>query len=203
MPQYDTLPDTSSINTAVKALEANGFSVRVVADEAAAKQAVLQALPKGAEVLTVSSQTLEVLGLNEAINESGGYDAIRPKLLAMMGDETKKREARKIGTAPDFVVGSVQALTQDGHALIASASGSQLPSYTFGAGHVIWVVGAQKIVKDVEQAHDRLLTHTFPLEDARAQVAYGANSSINFSLLFNKDYGNRVEIIIVKKVLGY
>ena len=48
----------------------------------------------------------------------------------------------------------------------ASASGSQLGSYAFGAANVILVVGTQKLVRDLATARDRIDRHSLPLEDA-------------------------------------
>lgn len=203
MTQYDTVASEAAIQQTKKALEANGFKVAVVEDGEAAKTAALNAIPKGAEVMTMTSKTLEALGLDKTFNESGEYDAVRTKLDALYGDVSKKSEARKLGTAPDYAIGSVHALTQDGHALIASATGSQLPAYLYGAGEVVWIVGAQKIVADLAEASDRLQTHVFPLEDARAQAAYGINSSINYEVAYNKEPAGRVTVIIVKEALGF
>jgi len=202
MNQYDTIANDDTIARTVKALENNGFTVSVVANAAAAKEAALAKLPRGAEVLTVTSQTLEKIGLQAAINESGDYEAVRPKLMAM-GNENK-REQRKLGASPDFVVGSIQALTQDGHAFIVSATGSQLPAYLYGAGHVVWVVGAQKIVKDINDAWQRLEQYILPLEEARAQAAYGMGTSVNKVVTFNKEaVPGRIDIILVEEALGF
>jgi hypothetical protein len=204
MDQYNTVASDETIKTTIAALEANGFKATVVEDGEAAKKAALDILPKGAEVMTATSRTLETVGLVDAINQSGDYDAVYPKLAAMYGDPSKKREQRKIGTAPDYIVGSIHALTQDGHALIASNTGSQLPAYTYGAGQVIWVVGAQKIVKDLAEAEDRLNKHVFPLENERAKVAYGGPTSINKLLQYRKEgTPDRVQIIIAKESLGF
>jgi L-lactate utilization protein LutC len=204
MADFTQVAQDEAIGAAVTALEANNFKVTVVDTAVGAKDAVLAALPKGAEVFTVTSRTLDDTGIRAAINESGDYDAIQPKLNAMMGDATKKAEQRRLGSAPEYVVGSVHALTQDGRALIASATGSQLPSYAYGAGNVIWVVGAHKIVKDMHEAFERLEQHVFPLEDERAQQAYGTHSSINKVLTVNKEANpERIRIIIVKETLGF
>jgi L-lactate utilization protein LutC len=204
MTQYNTVADDATIKKTKAALEANGFSVTVVENAAAAKEAALADLPQGAEVLTVTSRTAETIGLTAAINESGVYDAVRPKLAALMGDPTKRREQRKLGSAPDYVVGSVHALTQDGHVLIASATGSQLPAYVYGAEHVIWVVGTQKIVRDLDDAWQRLQQHVFPLENERAKQVYGSGSSINKVVTYNKEaVPGRIHIILVKEVLGF
>jgi len=204
MSDFATVADEARITKTVAALEQHNFTVAVVDNATAAKNAVLALLPQGAEVLTVTSKTLDTIGLVGDINESGVYDALRPKLNAMMGDPAKKREQRKLAAAPDYVVGSVHALTEDGMALIASATGSQLPPYTYGAGQVIWVVGAQKIVADLQEAEQRLTDYVFPLEDARSQQAYGMGSGINKLLFYKKESTpGRVHIVIVKEALGF
>src|SRR5262249_59021280 len=88
-------------------------------------------------------------------------------------------EIRRLRAAPDVVVGSVSAVTEDGTLVAVSASGSQLPAYAGGAGKVIWVVGAQKIVPDLAAAFRRIETYAFPLEDVRARATYGRPSAIN------------------------
>ena len=80
---------------------------------------------------------------------------------------------RKLCAAPDFTVGSVHAVSEDGHLLIASNTGSQLPAYAYSAGKVIWVVGAQKIVKDLDEGMKRLREYVLGLETVRARKAYG------------------------------
>ncbi len=203
MAQYTTVADDATIEKTKQALEANGFTVTVAATGDEAQKAALALIPKGAEVMTMTSKTLSTLGIDKVLNESGEYDAVRPKLQALYGDASKKRQARKLGTAPDYAIGSVHAVTQDGHVLIASATGSQLPAYIYGAGAVIWIVGAQKIVAGRAAARDRLRQHVFPLEDARAHAAYGSGSSINYEVLYNKDPVHRATIILVKEALGF
>ncbi len=202
---YDIIVNDEAIDTAAKALEANGVSVTVVQDGTEAKKAVLGKLPKGAEVMTATSVTLDATGIATAINESGDYDSVRNKLNSMYGDESKKSEQRKLGAAPDYIVGSVHAVTQDGLVLVASNTGSQLPAYAYGAGTVIWVVGAQKIVKDMAEAHDRLKTHVLPLENERAHKAYGVPGS-NISKMFElhkEVQPGRIHMVIVKERLGF
>jgi L-lactate utilization protein LutC len=201
---FDTVATDEHIQTAKQALEANGFKVVVTEDGEAAKQSVLSMIPKGSEVLAVTSQTTNTIGLAAAINESGDYDAVMPKLVALMGDPSKKREQRKLGAAPEYVVGSVHAITQDGKALIASNTGSQLPAYAYGAEKVIWVVGAQKIVADLDEANKRLVEHVFPLENERAKQAYGSDTNISKLLTVHKEISpGRITVVIVKQALGF
>jgi len=204
MTNFTTVANDEVIEATKQALEANGFRVTVVESGAAAKEAVLALIPKGAEVFSATSRTADDIGLSKAIDESGDYDAVRPKFYALMGQPDKKREARKLGAAPDYVVGSVHALTQDGHALIASNTGSQLPAYLYGAGQVIWVVGAQKITKNFDEAEQRLREQVFPLENERSKAAYGVGTSINKLAFYYKEVNQgRVHVVIAKEALGF
>jgi L-lactate utilization protein LutC len=204
MTPYDTVKDDVTIAKTSEALQANGFRVTIVENGQKAKKAALALIPKGDEVLTATSVTLEQIGLASVINESGDYDAVRPKLNALMGDPSKKNEQRKLGAAPNHVVGSVHALTQDGRVLVVSNTGSQLPAYLYGAGHVVWIVGAQKITRDMDDALQRLEQHILPLEDVRSLKAYGVPTSVNKLVMYNKEIApGRVDIIIVKEALGF
>lgn len=142
---YAAPADEADLQAAADALGARGYQVRRVSDAAAARAAALEVLPEGAEVFTVSSVSAEAIGLTEEIDHSGRYVATRPRLLTM-DMATQMGEMRRLGAAPEWVVGSVHALTRDGDLVIASASGSQLASMAYGAQHVLFIVGAQKVV---------------------------------------------------------
>jgi L-lactate utilization protein LutC len=202
-PKYTALAEEQSIQRAKAALEAAGIEVIVVDSAAEAKAKVLELIPEGAEVMTNSSKTLDDTGLSAAINESGKYDALRPKLMALFGDPEKKREQRKIAAAPDYSLGSVAAVTEDGTILIASASGSQLGQYTYAAGKVIWVVGTHKIVRDVAEAQQRLKEHVFPLENERALAAYGFNSAILKVLTIHGERPGRFTLVLIREPIGF
>ncbi len=192
-----------SIQTAKQALEDHGFKVKVVDNLEQARAEVKAMVPEGSEVFTATSATLDKAGITKDINESGKYVSVRDKFYALAGQPDKAKEMRRAGSVSDYTLGSVHAVTQDGQVMVASASGSQLPNYAFGAGHVIWVVGAQKIVKDLNEAWERLETYTFPLENERAKKAYGQGSSINKVLLYKKETAGRVTIILVKEPVGF
>ncbi|GAC1391091.1 MAG: hypothetical protein NVSMB46_02350 [Candidatus Saccharimonadales bacterium] len=203
MEKFNQIPDDSVITTTSDALTTNGFHVTVVDDLMSAKETVLGMIPKGSEVFTATSVTVDESQISKIINESGEYNAVRPQLFANMNDESKKQEMRRLGAAPDYVIGSVHAVTQKGEVVVASYSGSQLSSYVSGAQHVIWVVGVQKIVNDLSEAFERIQTYTYPLEDARAQSTYGIHSSINKLLTIYKETPGRIEIVLVKQVVGF
>ena len=182
MKNWTKLATDEEIKKTLKSLEANGIKTIVVENGKQAKIKVIGMLPENAEVFTMTSMTLESIGLDKVINESEKYNAVRPKLFAM-DRNTQAREMARLGAAPDWVVSSVHAVTQDGHLLIASNSGSQLSAEAYAGGKVIFVAGAQKIVKDTDEGMERIYTHTFPLEDERAQKAYGMHSGVSKILI--------------------
>ena len=156
----------SAIDTVAAALAANNIEAVVVETAAEARKAVLDRLTDGAEVHWGKSKTLEDLGLVTELTDSGRWDAVRPRMLKM-DRATQGREIRKMVSAPDFMLGSVAAVTTDGALVAASATGSQLAGYASGAGRLILVVGSQKIVPDLDAAIARIRDVVFPWEDAR------------------------------------
>lgn len=205
MAKWDTLASQQTIQNTIKALKQNGIEAVVVSNSEGAKKKVLEFIPKGSEVMTMTSTTLDSIGLSGEINKADGkFKPVRDKLYAM-DKNTQVQEMNRIGAAPEFVMGSVHAVTEDGHVLIASNTGSQLPAYSFGALHVIWVVGTQKIVKNTDEGIKRIYEHSLPLESERAKKAYGvAGSAVNKILIINKEVQpGRVKLILVKEKLGF
>ncbi len=201
--KYSEVATGSAINSAAQALTQNGMEATVVETLADAKAAVLTMIPQGAEVFTMTSVTLDEAGIAKAINESGAYDSVRNKLNTM-DRATQGHKMQQLGAAPDYAVGSVHAVTEDGVVMIASNGGSQLSAYAHAAAHVIWVVGAQKIVKDLDAGFDRVYSHSLPLEKVRAKAAYGIDSQVSKLLIVNREVApNRVHIILVNQVAGF
>jgi YkgG family uncharacterized protein len=191
-----------SIQAAAKALRAHNFAVEVFDTPAEARAYVNSILPKDQSILTASSETVRLSGLDEDINRSGKFNAIRPQL-EKMDRNTQRAEMRRLGSAPDVVVGSVHAVTEDGRVVAASASGSQLGAYVYGAGRVIWVVGSQKVVPDVDTAMRRVQFYAYPKEDIRAREKYGMPSALLKVLTLNGDWPGRVTMVIVREPIGY
>ena len=200
--RFTTLPDEHMLAATVTALEEHGFSVEVVDDLDAARQAVLARVPRGSSVMTNTSVTLAETGIADAINENGHYDSARARM-AGLDFATQLREMKAIGGQPDYALGSVHAVTRDGTLVIASASGSQLASYAWGAANVIFVVGAQKLVPTPEAARERVYSHSLVLEDARAVVAYGQHSSVGKILEIHSELPGRIHIVLIRQAVGY
>src|SRR5512138_3032659 len=201
--EFETLADDEQIRRTVRALEARNIKVLIAETGEEAKRMFFELVPEGAEVFLGASVTLETLGIKDIIDKSGKYNALRPKIFAM-DRATQGREIRKLGGAPDYAAGSVHAVTEDGHVLIASKTGSQLGSYASGAGKVIWVVGAQKLVKDFNEGLRRIFEYCVPLEEVHMQQLYKTGTAPNKILIVNAEMRpDRITMIIVKEKLGF
>jgi hypothetical protein len=200
--RFTALPDDQTLAATVIALEEHGFSVEVVDDFDAAREAVLALIPDGASVMTNTSVTLQETAIADAIDDGGPYDSARNRMSGL-DFATQLQEMKAIGGQPDYALGSVHAVTRDGTLVIASASGSQLASYGWGAANVIFVVGAQKLVPDLEAARERIVEHSLKLEDARAYAAYGQNSYVGKVLEIHQEQPGRIHVVLIRQSVGF
>jgi hypothetical protein len=201
--EFSNLASEQRLRSVAEALGRNGINVSLVGSGEEARDAVRSALPIGAEVYNNTSRTLEVIGVAEDVERSGLYQPLRPRLY-QMDREMQSREMRQLTASPDCVVGSVHAVTEGGSLLLASASGSQLGPIVSGAGHVLLVVGGQKVVPDLEAGMRRLYEYCFPLEDLRAKQAYGVSSGVNNVLIINKVVApGRTTVVLVNQSFGF
>jgi ketosteroid isomerase-like protein len=188
---------------AAAALTAHGFEVEILDDAAAARTRVAELIPPGAEVFTAASETLRLSGIDDDINASGRYDAVKPALLTM-DRVAQADEFRRLLARPQYVVGSLNAVTETGSLVTASGSGSQMPAYAGGAARAIWVVGSQKVVPDLPAALRRIEEDVLPLESERTQKVYGQPSAINRLLVLNAEpRPGRVTVLLLRSPIGY
>jgi L-lactate utilization protein LutC len=200
---FDTLADEDSVERTAAALEANGMTVLRATDAADAKRIVMGLVPAGSQVSHGASQTLDVTGITALLDESGRYEALNPQVRSM-DRATQGDEIRRLSATPDVMLGSVHAVTETGSVMAASMSGSQLAPYVAGAGRVIFVVGTQKIVPDLDDGLRRIFEYAFPLEDARAQAAYGIHSSVSKIVIINREINpGRITVVLVDEALGF
>ena len=204
-PPFGDRADDATIERTAAALRAKGYAVHVVEKGEDAKRLILGLLPEGAEVGQGASTTLEVIGVTHELDESGRFDSVRKHTRSM--DRTTPeglRAMRKLGVGPDWYVNSAHAVTEDGTIVIASNTGSQLAPLAFGAGEVIFAIGSQKLVPDLETAMRRIEEHTLPLESVRMQGIYGIDSEIKKILIIHKEMrAGRITVVLIKEPVGF
>jgi LUD domain len=185
------------------ALTAKNFTAEILDNAAATRTRIKDLIPQGASVFTGASETLRLSGIEEDINNSGRYDAIRSRGQAM-DRATQMDEIRRMLASPDVIVGSVGAVTETGSLVVASASGGQLTGYAGGSARAIWIVGAQKVVPDLSTALRRIEDHCLPLENDRAMKVYGQPSAVNRLLILNAEpHPGRGTVLLLREAIGF
>lgn len=204
LSRWERPADNKTVEETIAALRANGIGAEYAQNEKDALEKALKLIPEYSEVMTMTSVTLDSIGITEILNDSGKYASIRNTLMNM-DRKTEGKEMQKMGAAPDYSISSAHAVTKDGKILIASATGSQLPAAAYGAEHVIFVVGTQKIVNTLDEGMKRIYEHSLPLESERAKKAYGVpGSTVGKILVINKEpQQGRINVIFVGKPIGF
>ena len=183
-------------------LRARNFEAVIVQDGAEAKAEVLKRIPEGAQVHSGKSKTLEDAGLFKEFMDNEQYDFIRRRTMKL-DLRTQRDEIRKLGAAPDIMVNSAHAITEEGQIVVTSASGSQIGPIASGAGRLILVIGSQKVVPDLDTAFRRIREHVFPYEDARLREAMGVGTKITRTLILDQDFmPGRTTVILVHEPIG-
>ena len=201
--EWDRLADDERVDRTANALRERGIEVIIVQNREEARRKALELIPKKAEVLHVASVTLDEIGVSRHIDESGDYESLGAKVRSV-NDAAERERLRKLTLSPKYAIGSVHAVTEDGQIIDVSASGSQIPVYSYGAENLILVVGTQKIVKNLDEALKRVYEYVLPLESERARKAYGVpGSSVNKILIIEKEKPGRTKLIFVKEKLGF
>ncbi len=200
---FDNMADDETIETVRNALMNNGIEVIVAGNGKEALEKLIDLIPEGSDVGEATSTTLDQIGATEHFQNSGKYNSTRKRLQGIENPE-ERADVRRHMISPEFGIGSVQAITEKGQVTIASATGSQLAPYVYGAKRVIWVAGTNKIVKSLDDAFKRIYEHCLPLESERVKKAYNMQKSVvNKILIFEKERQGRITLILVKEKLGF
>lgn len=201
---FQKLASKDVVQKTSKALEKRGVKTLFAETKEEALKNLNALIPAGAELMTGGSITLEQIGFIDLL-KSGKHKWINLKdVILAEKDEKKQAELRQKSVTAQYFIGSVHAITEDGVILVASASGSQIPSYAFSSDNVIWVVGAQKIVPTTDDGFTRIRECCFPLEDKRMKSVGYPGSAIGKILMIEKEIMPRkLTMIFVNEKLGF
>lgn len=202
---YNNITSDSIIERMVVALKARNINTIVVDTKEEALIEIKKLIPTGGSVMNGSSATLQEIGFIDYLKSGEhSWKNVHEDILSEK-DENKKARLRKEAVLVDYFLGSVHAVTESGQVIIASGSGSQIASYVYTSNNIIWVVGAQKIVPNLEVAFDRINKYVIPLEDARMKNAGYAGSTLGKILIFEREImpNRHITMILVKEKLGF
>jgi alkylhydroperoxidase/carboxymuconolactone decarboxylase family protein YurZ len=181
------------------ALVANGFEVEILDGAYAARDRVLRLISRGPPCSPRQAKPYGCPG-----SRTGSINRLTAILFdcayARWIENTRGADLRRLMATPDVVVGSVAAVTESGSVVVVSASGSQLPACAGGSGSAILIIGAQKIVLDIDRAFERVERYALPLETERALKAYGRPSAINKVLSIHREaLGPRTRLLLLRE----
>ena len=200
-PDFATPASEATLQRVAEKIRERNIDVLIVNDGDEARQVVLERLPKGAEVHSGKSKTLQDAGIFDAILDPNQYDALRHRYFKM-DRKTQAHEIRKLIAAPDFMLGSVNAVTEDGILVATSATAGQIGPYANTAGKVILVVGSQKIVPDLETALRRVHEYVLPWEDEQVRKAINMGSFVGKTLIIEREgVKDRMTVILVLSLI--
>jgi L-lactate utilization protein LutC len=202
---YAQLASTEQVQRTAAALQARGIKVHVVDTPAQALEKTRQLIPAGAEIMTGGSQTLRDIGFEDVlINKAHAWVNLKDAILAENNPE-KQGKLRAQSTLAQYYLGSIHAIAESGEIIIASGSGSQLPSYAFSSRNVIWVAGTQKIVPTFDAAMKRVREYSLPQEDVRMKSLGYPGSAITKLLIVEAEppmLQRNVNLILVNHLVG-
>ncbi len=200
--EFERPADRARLEETAAALSKRGFLAQVADDAAHARKLVFEIVPEGAEVHIALSETMKELGITAEIDESGRFTSVRAQL-GKLDRQTQRREMQKLGAAPDYILGSAHAVTDDGEVVVGSGSGSQLGAYAYAGGHVVLVIGHQKLVSDLDEALRRLREYSLPKEFQRMQSEGHPGSLLAKTLIIHWEPSARISVILVPETLGF
>jgi L-lactate utilization protein LutB len=208
--QFSKVVSDEDINKAKAGLEAAGHVAVVVSTREEALEYIKKTIPKDASVMNAGSTTLGEIGLNDYLKTQTEWKNLHAEILAE-ADHAKQAELRRLSSTADWFLSSVTAVSHQGDITVVDLTGSRVGPFAFSAGHVLIVVGANKIVPTYEDAVKRTEQYCLPLESARVRIAYAAMgvkaSKINNFLAIrgSNPWGvpGRIQVVIVKEALGF
>ena len=195
--------DDAVIQRTVQALSERNMPAVVAESSEHAIQLLKDMIPEGAEVFNSTSETLDTIGYSDYLHNNPRYRNLHDEVAAET-DPVKLREKRRLATVSEYIIGSVQAISETGEIVVASGSGSQLGAFVFGAKYVILVAGTQKICPTLSDAIDRSRGYTLDRHDEWRQAqGRGARPVGKLAILENEVGEGRVRVILIKQNLGW
>jgi L-lactate utilization protein LutB len=197
------LANHATIQRTVEALRARNIDALVAESSEEAREKLIRMIPEGAEVFKSTSATLDTIGYSDYLRQSARYKDLHATITAEP-DPAQQRELRRLSTVAEYFIGSVHAIAETGEVVIASGSGSQLGAYVYGAKHVIWVAGVQKICPTLSDAVARVRGYALERYDQWLEERGRAAAPIGKLLIFeNEQAAGRVSLILIKENLGW
>ena len=148
------------------ALRKSGFEAQYVATGAEALELIAGFVKPGMKVGLGGSMSLKAIGAPEKVRALGAeiLDHNAPGI-----DEERKLELRRAQLTCDVFLSSSNAVTLEGDIVNVDGGGNRVAALTFGPKKTVVVVGTNKIVRDLDEAFDRIETTASPMNNKRLE----------------------------------
>ncbi|CAG8535064.1 10390_t:CDS:2 [Scutellospora calospora] len=205
--KYVTVASEASLQTTKANLEAKSHEVTILETKEEAFEFLKNLIPKGSSINNGHSTTLEEIGFITYLKTATEWENIHAQILAVT-DWNEQAELKRVkGFNVDYYLSSASAITEDGAIVGVDWSGTRIGAWFATAGKLIIVSGTNKIVKDEQEANERVYKHCLELESARVRLAYKmpASNIANYSIIKSGSPFNpkRVHVVFIKESLGY
>lgn len=210
------------INKVMENLEKNGIKPYFVQTREEVVPLVKTLIKKGESVSNGGSQSLKETGVMDLLN-CGDYDFI--DRTGLEGEELRQAYIRAFGCDTFFC--SSNAVTENGELYNVDGNSNRVACIVYGPKQVIMVVGVNKIVKDINEAINRVKTVAAPANTVRLScktpcqatgkcVSLNKESPLicdgcaseqrvccNYVVSAKQRHKNRIKVILVNENLGY
>jgi hypothetical protein len=150
--KWSELADEDTVKRASNALRVRGVRVEFLQTGEDALKRIVELIPPAGEVMTGSSTTLKEIGFVDLLKGGKHLWNNLKEAIVKEKDPLKQVELRKRGVSAEYFLGSVHAVTQSGEVIVASNTGSQLPSYAYSSNNVVWVEVRRKSFRTWKKA---------------------------------------------------
>lgn len=150
-----------------EALRRNDFDAVYCKSAAEAAAEILRLVPETGTVGLGGSWTVKELGVVEKLKARG--NTILDHGAPGLENEERVRIRRAQLTADAFLTGS-NAVTMDGRLVNTDGNGNRVAAMIFGPGKVIVVAGVNKIVRDIQEAEERIRKTAAPINNRRLNL---------------------------------
>ncbi|KAF0561601.1 DUF1121-domain-containing protein [Gigaspora margarita] len=205
--RYAAVASEASIQATKASLEAKSHEVTILETKEEAFEFLKNLIPKGSSINNGHSTTLEEIGFISYLKTATEWDNVHAQILAET-DFAKQSELRRLkGFTVDYYLSSASAITEDGIIVGCDGTGTRIGAWYATGGKVIIVAGTNKIVKNEQEASERIYKYTLELESARMRLAYKLPGSavVNYALIKggNPYSPKRIHVVLIKESLGY
>ena len=197
----------------IQHLERRHFEAYYCLDATSMKEKVRTLIPEGSSISWGGSMSIRDTGLTTELKEAGKYHIYDRE--EAKNEEEKLNIYRKAFEC-DFYLSSVNAISEDGVIVNIDGNGNRVAAITWGPKRVIFVVGMNKIARDVNTAWERARSTAAPINAARFDIntpcqkdgvchsCHSPQSICNYiHFLINSYPQKRHIVILVGEDLGY